>query len=170
MIWSQIEVTATPANWPRLVLAVFSGLGILPFLVAVRARVSGSHLRETPLWLALISLAILFLVGSEDKARLFLYALPALVVLALKVIEDVLKGREPRRPWLWIAVALCFHFYLGHHLTRMGTFQEYLDRMVPVYATVDAVLAGFARIACVAAIFAIATAVSLRQTAPARRS
>ena len=55
MIASQVRVASSPTNWPRLLLAVFSGLGVLPLLVAVRARETAAFLGANPLWLRLES-------------------------------------------------------------------------------------------------------------------
>ncbi len=163
MVWSQIQLTAAPANAPRLLLALFSGLGILPLWLAVRPRDSLSRLRASPLWCALGALGLLLLVAGEDKARLFLYALPAVVVLAVGVAADLLEARDPRRVWVWVAIALALHLFLGHHLTPMGSFDAYLDRMVPMYASDAAVVSGLVRVAGVTIVFALASAVLLRQ-------
>jgi hypothetical protein len=165
MIASQVAYTATPANWPRLLLAVFSGLGILPLVTAVRPRAAGARLHE-PLWFALLVLGGVLLVGGEDKARLFLYSLPAVVVLAVAVIDDLLRRSDPRRFVPWLAVVLGLHLTLGHHFSRMGDFREYMDRMVPTYASDDAVLGGLVRLAVVTALFAIATAALIRPRPP----
>jgi hypothetical protein len=167
MIASQIAYTATPANWPRLLLAVFSGLGLLPLLAAIRPRAAAARLHE-PLWFALLVLSGLLLVGGEDKARLFLYALPAVVVFAVAAIDDVLRRVAPGRFAPWLAIALGLHLYLGHHLSRMGRFREYMDRMVPTYASDDAVLSGLVRVAVVTALFAVATALLIRPRGPDR--
>jgi hypothetical protein len=166
-IASQIAYTATPANWPRLLLAVFSGLGILPLVAAIRPRAAGARLHE-PLWFALLILGGLLLVGGEDKARLFLYALPAVVVLAVAAIDDLLRRVAPGRFVPWLAVALGLHLYLGHHLSRMGSFREYMDRMVPTYASDDAVVSGLVRVAVVTVLFAVATALLIRPRGPDR--
>jgi hypothetical protein len=169
MIASQIAYAATPANWPRLLLAVFSGLGILPLVAALRPRAAGARLHE-PLWFALLVLGGVLLVGGEDKARLFLYALPAVVVLAVAVIDDLLRRVAPGRFLPWLAVTLGLHLYLGHHLSRMGGFRAYMDRMVPTYASDDAVVSGLVRLAVVTALFAVATALLIRPRRPGRPS
>jgi hypothetical protein len=169
MIASQIAYTATPANWPRLLLAVFSGLGILPFVAALRPRAAGARLHE-PLWFALLVLGGVLLVAGEDKARLFLYALPAVVVLAVAAIDDLLRRVAPGRFVPWLAVTLGLHLYLGHHLSRMVGFRAYMDRMVPTYASDDAVVSGLVRLAVVTALFAVATALLIRPGSPDRPS
>ena len=169
MVWSQIQVTAAPANAPRLVLALFSGLGILPLWLLVRPRASLSRLRANPLWWALALLGVLLLVAGEDKARLFLYALPAVVVLAIGAAADLLEARDPRRVWAWVAIALGLHLFLGHHLTPMGSFDGYLDRMVPMYASDAAVACGLLRVGAVTIVLALASVVLLRPERPLRQ-
>jgi hypothetical protein len=106
------------------------------------------------------------LVCGEDKARLFLYSLPAVVVFAVAAIDDLLRRADPRRLVPWLAVVLGLHLYLGHPLSRMGGFREYMDRMVPTYAGDDAVLGGLVRAAIVTVLFAVATASLIRPRAP----
>jgi hypothetical protein len=158
MIASQLQVAMSPANWPRLLLAVFSGLGILPLLVAMRGRETATFLGANPLWLSLLVLGAFFLVAGEDKARLFLYALPAVVVLAVHAVRDVQSLGDSLRVRLWIGLAVALHLYLGHHFTPMGSFEAYMDRMVPMYASDDAVWIGLLRVGAVALLFVGSTA------------
>ncbi len=136
-------------------------------MAAVRPRAAGARLHE-PLWFALLVLGGVLLVCGEDKARLFLYALPAVVVLAVAAIDDLLRRADPRRFVPWLAVVLGLHLSLGHHLSRMGGFREYMDRMVPTYASDDAVVSGLVRVAVVTALFAVATALLVRPRGAAR--
>lgn len=173
MIRSQAARLATLDFWPRLGLAAFSGLGILPLVVALGPATARDALSRRPLWWVLASIAVLFLVFGEDKARLFLYLLPALVVAALQVIQTHvlhrwLDGVARVRAWAWIAVILALHLYLGHHFTGMGRFDDYLDRMVPMYASDDAITGGLVRVAVVVVLFGAATALLLRRPASFR--
>jgi hypothetical protein len=120
-------------EWLRLSLSFFSGLGILPLVLLLHRRAAWRHARSHPHWLLLVALGAILLLGGIDKARLFLYMLPAVVMFAVAAMQPVLAaGGAPAR--LWLLATLVLHAYLGHQLTPMGTFHEYLDRMVPVYA------------------------------------
>jgi len=119
--------------WPRFAVALFSGLGILPALVAYRARQVYPFLRRNLHWALLVAIGILSLFGGTDKARLFLYMLPAAVVFAAEAMEPVLV-RPKGAAWVWLGGTLLLHFYLGNLLTPMGTYEDYLRRMVPEHA------------------------------------
>jgi hypothetical protein len=43
--------------------------------------------------------------------------------------------RGGRHLWLWLAVTVILHYYLGHFFTPMRSFDDYVNRMVPVHAT-----------------------------------
>ena len=170
MIRSQLALLATLDFWPRMLLATFSGLGILPLILALGPGPAKQALARRPLWWALASIALAFLVFGEDKARLFLYGLPVWVVLALHVLRKRLGGFEPVRAGGWIAAVLALHLYLGHHFTGLGSFGDYMDRMVPMYASDDAITGGLVRVSLVALLFAAVTVLLLRRPArPARR-
>ncbi len=170
MIRSQLALLATLDFWPRMFLATFSGLGILPLILALGPGPAKQALVRRPLWWALASIALAFLVFGEDKARLFLYGLPVWVVLALHVLRKRLAGFEPVRAGGWIAAVLVLHLYLGHHFTGLGSFGDYMDRMVPMYASDDAITGGLVRVSLVALLFAAATVLLLRRPAnPTRR-
>jgi hypothetical protein len=145
-----------PRHWPRLVLALFSGLGILPVILLCRVKTSCRFLQENPCWMWLIVVGTLQLGGGIDKARLLLFILPAMVVLATNLVDKMLTTPSAR-VWAWIAVTLGLHFYLGHHFTPMGTVDEYVRRMVPMHAPRDAYPMELARIGVVVAVWVIAS-------------
>jgi hypothetical protein len=127
------EQTTSMRFWPRFVLEIFSGLGILPVLLLYRAKEAGNFLHSHPEWAMQMVIGTLLLFGGEDKGRLFLFMLPALIVTATFLLEPLLS--DPT--WsvrLWLGVTLVLHFYLGHHLTPMGTVAQYHERLVPLHS------------------------------------
>jgi len=122
-----------PDVWPRLLLAVSSGLGMLPLLCLAAPRRALALLRSEPMWLALAVTGLLLLLGGADKSRLFLYAAPALVWTVSRLTQREVAGAAA--VWLPLAVALGAHVYLGNLLEPIGSFEEYLDRHVPMHAT-----------------------------------
>ena len=86
----------------------------------------------------------------------------AAVVAAVAAVDAWLEDVEGRRAVAWLAVLAVLHGYLGHHFTAMGSFGDYMDRMVPMYASEAAVRLGLVRVAVVAALFAAATFALLR--------
>lgn len=119
--------------WPRFLLAVFSGLGMLPVVVAARGRRALALLRRNPLWLTLAVVSTAMLFGGMDKSRLFLYLAPVMIWLVSHLTREEVDHPDWRSA-AWLGSALVLHFYLGNHLTPMGTFEEYLVRLVPIHA------------------------------------
>jgi hypothetical protein len=113
--------------WPRLVLAVFSGLGVLPVISVLRARDSFRFLRKNPAWAAQVGLGALLLLAGWDKSRLFLYMLPGVVVM---VVDDISRMRST----VWLFAVLVAHYYMGHYLTPIRSSADYVARMLPEYA------------------------------------
>lgn len=153
--------------WPRLLLAAFSGLGMLPLVVCSRAGYSYRFLRESPQWLGMILVGILLLFGGVDKARLFLYVLPVVVLTASRIFEDYLR-RPSRLVWAWMGSTLLLHLYIGHQLTPMTTYKEYLNWMVPTHAP-GSLWPGFARLGLAAFIWLGATLAMVSANALAER-
>lgn len=159
---------ATQAGfWPRLLLALFSGLGMLPLVVCYRARYSYQFLRDNPEWPAIIVVGIPLLFGGVDKARLFLYVLPVLVLTASRILEDALD-RPSRATWVWIGTTLLLHLYMGHQFTAMGTYEDYLNWMVPTHAP-GPLLPSFGRLGLVVVIWLGVTLAMVRAAAVAKR-
>jgi hypothetical protein len=149
-----------PAFWPRFLVAISSGLGILPLLLAWRWRSVGDLLREQPHWLLLIVLSALALLGGVDKARLLLPMLPAVTVVAVLAWQPFLRDGGGRA-LAWAALTLLGNAYLGHHFEPMGPPGAALARLAPIHA--DAPMGpSLLRIAGVAAVWCAATAVLLR--------
>ena len=156
-----------PDFWPRLLLATFSGLGMLPLIVCYRARYSYQFLRENPEWLAMIVVGLVLLFGGVDKARLFLYVLPPLVLMASGIFEEMLV-RSSRATWVWIGTTLLLHLHIGHQFAAMGTYQDYLNRMVPFHAP-GPLLPSFGRLGMVVVIWLGVTLAMVRAAAVAKR-
>jgi len=120
--------------WPVLLQAAFSGLGVIPVVLLVNYQSWVRFLRRHSEWVvyALISLAFLF--GGADKARLFLYVLPLAAILAVRSISTFERDASPAKLVFWAAVVLVIHWYIGGYFSAMGTFSDYLARMVPVHS------------------------------------
>jgi hypothetical protein len=152
-----------PQFWPRFAVAVFSGLGLLPLLLAWRWRAVGHCLRENPHWTLLIACGALALFGGVDKARLFLPITPVVVVLAVAVWEPALRaGVSPLPALAWVALTLLLNAYLGHHFEPMGPRGAALARLAPIHAP-GSVLPSLARIAAVSVLWCGATALLTRR-------
>jgi hypothetical protein len=159
--WVVTQQLPDPHFWPRFVVAVFSGLGILPLVLGWRWRAVRQHLSENPHWTAVLVCGVLVLFGGVDKARLFLPMTPVVVVLAVIAWDPVL--REHATPAaVWVALTLLLNAYLGHHFEPMGPRGAALARLAPVHASTS-MAPGLVRIAAVAAVWCAATAVLQRR-------
>jgi len=159
--WVATKQLPDPHFWPRFLVAVFSGLGILPLVLGWRWRAVRQHLLENPHWLAVLACGVLVLFGGVDKARLFLPMTPVVVVLAVAAWDPVLRGRETPAV-LWILLTLLLNAYLGHHFEPMGPSGAALARLAPVHASTS-MAPSLVRIAVVAAVWCVATAVLQRR-------
>jgi hypothetical protein len=155
--WVLTQQLPDPDFWPRLLVALFSGLGILPLLLGWRWRAVWQCLRENPHWLAVLACGLLVLFGGVDKARLFLPMTPAVVVLAVIAWDPVLRERETP-VMAWIVLTLLLNAYLGHHFEPMGPRGAALARLAPIHASTS-MATSLVRIAVVAAVWCVATAV-----------
>jgi hypothetical protein len=123
-----------PQFWPRFALELFSGLGILPLLIMTRPGETGRWLRERPHWGVFIAIIAVSLFGGLDKARLFLPLVPLLVILCLQAGKAYLE--QPHRAVnVWIGGTLVIHFLMGHQLTPISSYDDYLASMVPIHWT-----------------------------------
>jgi hypothetical protein len=155
--WVLTQQLPDPNFWPRFLVAVFSGLGILPLLLAWRWRSVRRSLRENPHWTALLACGLLALLGGVDKARLFLPLTPAVVVLAVVAWAPALRGRAPAWALLaWAALTLLLNAYLGHLFEPMGPPGLALARLAPIHAKAS-MLPSLVRIGVVAALWCAAT-------------
>jgi hypothetical protein len=134
VVFHYLKGLLNPGFWPRFLLAIFSGLGLLPLIILFRLKVSVEFLSRNFHWLIVIIAGTALLFGGSDKARLFLYMLPAIIVCALSVIKNTCEQTTGSKVFAWIMVTLLLHFYVGNFLTPMGTVADYLSRMVPVHA------------------------------------
>jgi hypothetical protein len=147
------------AFWPRFGIAIFSGLGLLPLLLAWSPRETAKFLRDEPHWGVVLVCGLLALVGGVDKARLFLPMTPAIVVIAVCVWRPALHdNRHSWRALAWMGLTLALNAYLGHHFEPMGEAGAALARLAPIHA--QGSLAGaWVRVANVAGLWFAATAV-----------
>ena len=161
------EQLLDPDFWPRFGIAIFSGLGILPLLLAWRARATAELLRNEPHWGVLIVCGLAALAGGVDKARLFLPMTPAIVVIAVQVCQPALHaGARSARALAWLILTLLLNAYLGHHFEPMGEAGAGLARLAPIHAEHSLGEAGL-RVAIVAGLWLAATA-SLRPLQPVK--
>jgi hypothetical protein len=129
--WLVVQALSTDF-WPRLLLALFSGLGIMPVVLVVLFKKTRAVMRANPHWAVALVLGSVSLFGGQDKARLFLTMLPAVTLLAVMVLAPLLRRMTPG-VIVWLVITGTAHLYLGHHLTPMSTFDAYLNRLVPIY-------------------------------------
>jgi hypothetical protein len=122
-----------PPFWPVFVHAMFSGLGVLPVLLLARCRPGLALLRRRPAFVVYLAIAGTCLFGGIDKSRLFLYALPVLTCLSLASVASLEEDLDSWFP-VWAMLFLCSHWYLGNYLTPLGTFSDYLAKLVPEHA------------------------------------
>jgi hypothetical protein len=169
---------ADAAFWPMLAQSVFSGLGLLPIVIALEPRPALRLLRQEYEWIVYAGISLALLFGGVDKARLFLYALPLAVAMAMRSVEGIearLGGSRTPRPVdrrrfaAWVLALLTLHLFIGNYLTPIGTFAQYLARLVPEHSN-GAYLPYLARNAGLALSFVLATLVLARrptiETAP----
>lgn len=131
----QLQQLRTAAFWPVFVQSLFSGLGLLPILLIVRPRAWIAFLARAPEWIVYAAVSVVLVFGGLDKARLLLYALPLAVLMALCVAQSLYA--ESGLP-LCVAlgtVALAVHGSIGGYFAPMGTFDEYLARLVPEHSS-----------------------------------
>lgn len=130
----QLQLLLSAGFWPVFAQSIFSGAGLLPMVLIVRPRPWLKFLRARYEWIAYFAVSIALLFAGRDKARLFLYLLPVIVVCSVIVAEEVKTLSGMRRAVIWMAALLAIHFYVGGYLTPMGSFEDYLARMVPEHA------------------------------------
>jgi len=118
-------------GWPWLLSSVFSGLGILPAMLIAFAGHAWRFLVRSPHWLLLALCAVPLLFGAYEKARYFLF-LASPLALAATAIVNVQAAQLSARVAGWLLVTVLAQFYLGHQFEAMGSFDDYLARMVPI--------------------------------------
>ena len=159
----QVRMLATPSYWAVLLHAVFSGLGLLPVVIALRPRRVMAVARERYEWIAYALLAIVLAFGGRDKGRLLLYALPAAVLFAVVAIDDLGILKRSSRGMAWLVILVVAHLYIGNYLTPIGTELEYLAKLAPEHNP-NAHLPYLWRNLAIATGFAAVTWVLLRPT------
>ena len=120
--------------WAILAQATFSGLGVIPLLLVINYEVWPRFLRKHWEWLVYAAISLFFLFGGVDKARLFLYVLPLAVILVACNLEVLARHTTLSRFAAWMILVLLVHLWIGNYLTPMGTFEQYLARMVPEHS------------------------------------
>ena len=103
-------------------------------VIITRPRPWLKFLRERYEWIAYLAISMALLFAGRDKSRLFLYLLPILIVCTVLVAEELKIRSGMQRALVWMAVLLLLHVYIGGYLTPMGSFQDYLARMVPEHS------------------------------------
>jgi hypothetical protein len=134
VLLNELSKLADPRIWPIWLQATFSGLGLLPLILSARSGDWLGFLKTHAEWTVYLLISAVLLFGGEDKARLFLYSLPLSVLLAVHVLQGLKESQRPRCFYLWMLVAVSLHLFLGGYLTPMGSFDEYLARMVPEHS------------------------------------
>jgi hypothetical protein len=132
---TEISRLADPGSWLVLLQALFSGLGVLPLILVVRYGDSLAFLKSHPEWMVYLTISAAFLFGGEDRARLFLYGLPLLVLLTVRVVGELRAADNRRRFLAWAFAAVALHLFLGGHFTPVTSFDHYLAAMVPEHST-----------------------------------
>jgi hypothetical protein len=120
--------------WLVLLQALFSGLGLLPVILIVQHGPWLGFLRRRIAWIVYLLISIAFLFGGIDKSRLFLYSLPMVTLLSMHVLSALAAMRGKHRFLAWALVVILLHFFIGGYFTPMGTFSEYLAKMVPEHS------------------------------------
>ena len=120
--------------WLVLLQSIFSGLGFIPILLILHYRPWLEFLRQRWEWIIYAVISLLFVFGGSDKGRLFLYILPLAVILVLHSIRALKEFQPETKFQVWIVIFLLAHLYIGRYITPIGTFSEYLARMVPEHS------------------------------------
>jgi hypothetical protein len=146
-----------PAFWPRFGIAIFSGLGILPLLLAWRPHATAEFVRKEPHWGVALAGCLLALAGGVDKARLFLPMTPVIVVIVVCVWQPALCNiAQSGRRLAWLILTLLLNAYLGHHFEPMGEAGSALERLAPIHAQ-GSFAGAWLRVAIVAGLWITAT-------------
>lgn len=106
LAWSGMAALTRPAIWPRLVLELYSGLGVLPLVLLGRWRDAIRVMPRDPAWVTLLVVGSGLLFGGMDKGRLFLPMLPAVVMWALAVVAAIRKRAAESASRWWLAATL----------------------------------------------------------------
>lgn len=159
---SWMIITTTP-GYPRiLIVAIFSGLGLLPVIALSHGKYAWRYLRAHPYWLVMILTGTLLLFGGKDKSRLFLHMLPAMTVLAVAVIRDLRKDM-PKTPYFaWLGLVSLLHAFMGNLFTPFRDFFDYVNRMVPEHSPTEGGQ-GFTRVTLVVTLFLVGNYVLRKQ-------
>jgi hypothetical protein len=150
------NIVATTPGYPRiLIVAIFSGLGLLPLIILSNFSWSTRYLRTNLHWGFMVAIGIFLLFGGKDKSRLFLHMLPAITILALGAIRDI-RARLSKVDFIvWLAITTLLHVFMGNLLAAFSNFHDYLNRMVPEHSGTQGGQ-GFTRVALLTTLFFIA--------------
>lgn len=131
-LWKNINEVTDRRFVPMFTQAAFSGLGITGIFVLVHSRRSLEYIRARPSWIVFLGISTVFLFGGMDKARIFAYMLPLLVVLVVHALEA--PHLSSQRWFLSVALLLGTHLFIGGHFKEMSTVTDYLHEWVPRWA------------------------------------
>ena len=70
----QLRLLMTPSSWAVLLHALFSGLGLLPFVIALRARRALAFAREHYEWIAYVLTAAVLIWWARQRPAVAVYA------------------------------------------------------------------------------------------------
>lgn len=121
-----------------MLVATFSGLGLMPLVLLSRFRWLLHYLRHHPYWIAMLMMGTVMIFGGLDKARLMIYLLPAMTVLSVALFADLQQKMKPNSYWALAAITILLNFYLGGWaLMGFANFDQYLDIFVPMYSSTN---------------------------------
>jgi hypothetical protein len=144
----QTKFWLNPRRWNVLFLCIFSGLGLLPVLIIALRHVIpirydppfGGELgrerrdwRGDLHWYVMIAVGAVLLVGGLAKSRLFLYMLPAVVVLVSRALDRWTEDAS-RAVWVALGAVLVVHFAFGNWFMPVGNYQTYLRHLNPEFS------------------------------------
>jgi hypothetical protein len=163
LMTDQAVFWAHPQHWGILLLCVFSGLGVLPLLAFVLRKDLVERRRDDLHWLAMIGVGAVLLLGGLAKSRLFLYMLPAVVVLVARALDRRFRNAS-RAGWAWLGITLAVHFAFGYWFLRVGPYTSYLRHINPEFST-HLGTEPYLRVAAIAGAWCLAT-LALRKRIP----
>lgn len=149
------KIIARTPGYPRiLIVAIFSGLGVLPLVILSQFRSVWDYLRQHLYLLMMIAIGTFLLLGGQDKARLFLHMLPAVTILSVAMIREVRTRFSKVNYFAWLFLVLLLHLFVGNHLAPFRDFVDYLNHIVPEHSPTEGGQ-GFTRVTLVVTLFII---------------
>lgn len=121
----------------KFLMAIYSGTGILFFLMVGYGRSTWRSLMKHKELLVSFCVTIPMLMGGADKARLFLYFLPFAVITSVLVIDRIGKGQDFIRIAIATGAVFIAQVYLSGWWIDMNDFQQYKAVLVPIHGRTD---------------------------------